>query len=73
MGESKDKIAQDLETAGPIENESSQIGEILKASNPNHDAVFGEIIEDGPNYRNVGSLIDPELPCIRLNPCRLDG
>ncbi|KAJ5369226.1 uncharacterized protein N7496_008986 [Penicillium cataractarum] len=29
----------------------SQIGEILEGS---HDAVFGEITEDGPNYRAVG-------------------
>ncbi|XRM42612.1 hypothetical protein ABZX51_005822 [Aspergillus tubingensis] len=46
----------DLETAGPIETESSQIGEVLKGSNPNHDTVFGEFNENGPNYRNVGWL-----------------
>lgn len=28
-------------------------GEVLEGS---HDAVFGEITEDGPNYRNVCCL-----------------
>lgn len=32
---------------------SSQIGETHDTDVPAYDAVFGEITEDGPNYRNV--------------------
>lgn len=32
----------------------TQNGEILEAS---HDAVFGEITEDGPNYRAVRFIL----------------
>jgi hypothetical protein len=35
------------------------------------DAVFGEITEDGPNYRNV--RIPRHIPWPRLTPARLDG
>ena len=28
-------------------------GEIVQESGASHDAVFGEMTEDGPNYRNV--------------------
>lgn len=31
----------------------SQIGEVQDTETPTYDAVFGEITEDGPNYRNV--------------------
>ena len=31
----------------------SQIGEVQDTENPTYDAVFGEITEGGPNYRNV--------------------
>ncbi|ODM19076.1 hypothetical protein SI65_05693 [Aspergillus cristatus] len=34
----------------------SQIGEVQDTKTPTYDAVFGEITEDGPNYRNVGFL-----------------
>lgn len=40
---------------GPeIEVMPSQVGEIRDAEKQvQHDAVFGNIINDGPNYRNV--------------------
>ncbi|KAH7141633.1 transmembrane amino acid transporter protein-domain-containing protein [Dactylonectria macrodidyma] len=31
-----------------------QAGEVLEGNTIEHDAVFGDITEDGPNYRNVG-------------------
>lgn len=31
----------------------SQIGEVQDTETPTYDAVFGEITEGGPNYRNV--------------------
>ncbi|KAJ9324406.1 hypothetical protein DTO027B5_4257 [Paecilomyces variotii] len=34
----------------------SQIGEIHNGTSYTHDAVFGDITDDGPNYRNVGWL-----------------
>ncbi|KAF4447200.1 amino acid transporter [Fusarium austroafricanum] len=37
-----------------IADAPSQVGEILEHKPIEHDAVFGEITEDGPNYRNVG-------------------
>ncbi|THC95359.1 hypothetical protein EYZ11_005173 [Aspergillus tanneri] len=39
---------------GPMD--SRQVGEIHNAPAYKHDAVFGEITEEGPNYRNVGWL-----------------
>ncbi|KAJ5105035.1 amino acid transporter [Penicillium alfredii] len=49
MPEGKD----DIEELAPV---PSQIGEVHNDPNYAHDAVFGEITEDGPNYRNVGWL-----------------
>lgn len=37
----------------------SQIGEIHNGTSYTHDAVFGDITDDGPNYRNVCSFQDP--------------
>ncbi|KAJ9419618.1 hypothetical protein FOXG_07078 [Fusarium oxysporum f. sp. lycopersici 4287] len=37
-----------------ITDAPSQVGEVLEHKPIEHDAVFGEITEDGPNYRNVG-------------------
>lgn len=31
----------------------SQIGEVVE-ENTTHDAVFGDLVEGAPNYRNVG-------------------
>lgn len=33
-----------------------QHGEVLEHSPTTHDAVFGEITEGGPNYRNVRTV-----------------
>ncbi|KAL4891390.1 transmembrane amino acid transporter protein-domain-containing protein [Aspergillus ambiguus] len=45
-----DEKKQD-EALGPVPSKIEQ-GDFDKA--PNHDAVFGEITGDGPNYRNIG-------------------
>ncbi|KAL5360668.1 transmembrane amino acid transporter protein-domain-containing protein [Aspergillus floccosus] len=37
-----------------IGHDHSQIGDVYEDKTYAHDAVFGEITEDGPNYRNVG-------------------
>lgn len=51
------KMPDDIEASPPIAREPSQPGEILKEQNTyTHDAVFGEVTEDGPNYRNVSLL-----------------
>ncbi|CAI0643156.1 unnamed protein product [Colletotrichum noveboracense] len=34
----------------------SHVGQVLEDHSVTHDAVFGEITADGPNYRNVGWL-----------------
>jgi hypothetical protein len=34
----------------------SQTGQIFEDQTYTHDAVFGEITEEGPNYRNVCKL-----------------
>ncbi|KAF5004863.1 hypothetical protein FDECE_8645 [Fusarium decemcellulare] len=47
------KISEDPHGIAPI---PSQAGEVLDDKAVTHDAVFGEITEDGPNYRNVGWL-----------------
>ncbi|KAH6874382.1 transmembrane amino acid transporter protein-domain-containing protein [Thelonectria olida] len=39
-----------------IANVPSRTGEILDDNTIEHDAVFGDITEGGPNYRNVGWL-----------------
>lgn len=44
---------------GPVA--STCAGEVLDEESPytvTHDAVFGEITKDGPNYRNVWSTED---------------
>ncbi|CAI7667037.1 hypothetical protein PCG10_001893 [Penicillium crustosum] len=56
MAEKQNKISDDIEASGPITYVPSQTGEILKEENITHDPVFGEVTEDGPNYRNVGWL-----------------
>ncbi|KAM0228237.1 hypothetical protein ACHAPO_010885 [Fusarium lateritium] len=39
---------------GGVHQEPSNVGEVLEDRTIEHDAVFGDITEDGPNYRNVG-------------------
>lgn len=56
MTEKKGKIPDDIEAAEPMTYVPSQIGEILKDDNTIHDAIFGEVTEDGPNYRSVSPL-----------------
>ncbi|KAJ5082990.1 amino acid transporter [Penicillium argentinense] len=40
----------------PLSPVHSQTGQILEDQSNSHDAVFGDITDDGPNYRNVGWL-----------------
>lgn len=49
MAEDKNKALDPIESAPP------QMGETLK-ENTTHDAIFGEVTEHGPNYRNVSPL-----------------
>ncbi|OQE42204.1 hypothetical protein PENCOP_c004G08091 [Penicillium coprophilum] len=55
MAEKQDKV-QDIEASVPMTHVPSQPGEILKGDNVTHDAVFGLVTEDGPNYRDVSWL-----------------
>lgn len=61
MAEKQNKISDDIEASGPITYVPSQTGEILKEENITHDPVFGEVTEDGPNYRNVTCSPGPVL------------
>jgi hypothetical protein len=46
---SENKFDVEKPAPTPLQN-----GEVLDRNTIEHDAVFGEITEDGPNYRNVG-------------------
>lgn len=37
----------------PVPSQTEQVGQIYESQDYSHDAVFGEITEDGPNYRSV--------------------
>ncbi|KAJ6157900.1 hypothetical protein N7470_005492 [Penicillium chermesinum] len=39
----------------------NSLGQAREGQNLTHDAVFGEISEDGPNYRNVGWIVTAAL------------
>lgn len=54
------KSQKELE-AGHFDSPSSEIGEVHDIPTQTHDAVFGEITEGGPNYRNVSTLLFPWL------------
>lgn len=49
---------------------SRNVGEV-QTLDPHHDAVFGDIGEDGPNYRDVCNSISDVL--FSLTFIRLDG
>lgn len=67
------KLPDDIEASPPIAREPSQLGEIIKEQDTyTHDAVFGEVTEDGPNYRNVSISHVPFLFLV-LTHVRLDG
>lgn len=54
------------------------LGDLPSVDDPTHDAVFGEITEEGPNYRNVHTsrtilAYTPAIPELRkLTFSRLD-
>lgn len=48
--------AQDIEFNGGLAPAPSQMGECQDTT---QDAIFGEISEDGPNYRSVRPMIVP--------------
>ncbi|KAI9044081.1 uncharacterized protein KD926_001904 [Aspergillus affinis] len=56
MAEEKGNIPDDIEAPEPINHVPSQMGEIVKDEYVTHDAVFGEVTEEGPNYRSLGWL-----------------
>ena len=60
------KSPGDLEAPRHIEDTPSQYGEIIKNENTTHDAVFGELNEGGPNYRNVSFFISSEILCMLM-------
>lgn len=39
----------------PVPSQTEQVGQIYESQEYSHDAVFGELTEGGPNYRNVRS------------------
>lgn len=56
----------------PVEERSPEkSSKMLEHAPIAEDAVFGEITEQGPNYRDVGVLESPGRP--RLTWPRLDG
>lgn len=56
----------DIEDAQPAEKSPDHLGPPIT-----EDAVFGEITEEGPNYRDVG--IPNQLAVKNSNGKRLDG
>ena len=52
MSQPDDKKDLDPENLTTVTH-CSQIGEIHGLPEPTHDAVFGDMREDGPNYRSV--------------------
>lgn len=44
-----------LDELGQVSTQS-QVGVVYDDPNASYDAVFGEIGEDGPNYRNVRKI-----------------
>lgn len=46
---------EDVEGLGHVSSHS-QTGQVLEDPNASYDAVFGEIKEGGPNYRNVRNI-----------------
>ena len=40
-----------------LDQSPSRVGEVEDDPGCAHDAVFGEISEDGPNYRNVSAPV----------------
>lgn len=51
---------------------SNHVGEI-RDFDPGHDAVFGELGDDGPDYRAVRSQVQPHTMTSRLMMNRSDG
>lgn len=51
----------DMKTTGPLNTVSSDNGEAGMGLHPaetvQHDAVFGEVTKEGPNYRGVSLLV----------------
>lgn len=40
----------------------SHVGQVLEDPSVTHDAVFGEITADGPNYRSVSTPLSYDCP-----------
>lgn len=52
----KKETPQEVEPSGVIQRSPSQCSEDGESSPHIEDAVFGEVSEGGPNYRNVSQL-----------------
>jgi len=48
-------------------------GEVVDDPGHAHDAVFGKISDDGPNYRNVRNTSPAPIVVMATNMSRLDG
>ena len=46
----------------PVDHEFGNV-----SNNVQHDAVFGEITDEGPNYRNVRTFYDCVIGCLTKN------
>ncbi len=57
---SKSAASQDPERVGESPAlAATECKDVASAHDAPHDAVFGEITEDGPNYRSVRALREP--------------
>ena len=52
----------------PIPTKPSDNGEMIEDTAVTHDAVFGDITAEGPNFRNVRD----QTTSPRLYPCEMD-
>lgn len=52
MSETKHTETPDLEDIAPAVSHVGQVDDVKRQ----HDDVFGDLSEDGPNYRNVRTL-----------------
>lgn len=66
----KNDIPDDIEASGSMSHVPSQLGGIFKDDHTTHDAVFGKVTEDGPNYCSVSR---PEGVTTMSNKRKIDG
>lgn len=59
MSDAKPPEERDLEGIAPVTSHTSHIGQVDDGKE-HHDAVFGDMGEDGPNYRSVRTTVTCE-------------